>query len=43
VKLPIRNLLKRAGWVKKFGALGYSTTRDALRAIGFLEEGEDHK
>lgn len=44
VKLQIRERLKKAGWDEKFGEdLLYSTTRDALHAIGLLEEGKKGK
>ncbi len=44
VKLQIRERLKKAGWDEKFGEdLLYSTTRDALRAIGLLEKGKKGK
>ncbi len=44
VKLQIRERLKKASWDEKFGEdLLYSTTRDALRAIGLLEKGKKGK
>ncbi len=44
VKLQVRERLKKAGWDKMFGEDRlYSTTRDALRAIGLFEEGTKGK
>ncbi|MGF1473902.1 MAG: SulP family inorganic anion transporter [Rubrobacteraceae bacterium] len=40
MKKPVRERLRKSGWLQKFGDICYPTTREALQNLGLLKERE---